>query len=118
MQKDASEGTVWHAQMAFPKSFGNVVNAKKAIEARGLNPLHYYLLTVLLGNRKQEIIDLTCSASDENVLPLPPLPNLNLSQGIGNYYVDLIIEEQLKSEGRKKRNERRSRASRRINRKR
>jgi hypothetical protein len=105
MQKDASEGTVWHAQMAFPKSFGNVVNAKKAIEARGLNPLHYYLLTVLLGNRKQEIVDLTCSASDENVLPLPPLPNLNLSQGIGNYYVDLIIEEQLKSEGRKKRNE-------------
>jgi hypothetical protein len=62
------------------------------------------LLTALPGNRKQEIIDLNCPASDENVPPLPPLPNLNLSQGVGNYYVDLIIEEELKNEGRKKRN--------------
>jgi hypothetical protein len=31
--------------------------------------------------------------------------NLNHFQGVGNYYVDLIIEEELKNEGRKKRNE-------------
>jgi hypothetical protein len=89
--------------MVFPKSFGNVVNAKKAIKARGWNPLNYYLLAVLPGERKQEPVDLTRPANDENVPPLPP--NLNISQGVGNYYVDLIIEEELKNEGRKKRNE-------------
>jgi hypothetical protein len=88
--------------MAFSNSFGNSVNAKKAIEARGWNPLNYYLLTVLPGEKGREIVDLTCPAGNENVSPLPPLPNLNLSQGVGNYYVDLIIEEELKNEGRKK----------------
>jgi hypothetical protein len=67
--------------------------------------LNYYLLTVLPGERKQELFDLTHPDNDENVPPLPRLPSLNLSQGIGNYYVDLIIEQELKNEGRKKRNE-------------
>jgi hypothetical protein len=34
-----------------------------------------------------------------------PFQQINVAQGVGNYYVDLIIEEQLKNEGRKKRNE-------------
>jgi hypothetical protein len=62
--------------MAFPKSFGNVDNAKKAIKAPGWNPLNYYLLTVLPGERKQELVDLTRPDNDENVPPLPCLPNL------------------------------------------
>ena len=33
------------------------------------------------------------------------LPRVNVAQGIGNYYVDLLIQEELKNEGRKKRNE-------------
>jgi hypothetical protein len=91
--------------MAFLKSFGNIVNAKKAIEARGWNPLNYYLLTVVPGD-KADVVDLTSREHDkENVLPLPPLPKINVAQEVGNYYVDLIIEEQLKNEGRKKRNE-------------
>ncbi len=36
---------------------------------------------------------------------MPPLPKINVAQGVGNYYIDLIIEEQLKNNGRKKRNE-------------
>ncbi len=53
-----------------------------------------------------DVVDLTSHEHDkENVPPLPPLPKINVAQGVGNYYVDLIIEEQLKNEGRKKRNE-------------
>ncbi len=91
--------------MAFPKSSGNIVNAKKAIEAQGWNPLNCYLLTVVPED-KADVVDLTsCEHDKENVPPLPPLPKLNIAQGVSNYYVDLIIEEQLKNEGRKKRNE-------------
>jgi hypothetical protein len=44
--------------MAFPKSFGNVINAKKAIEAWGWNPLNYHLLTVIPGD-KADVVDVT-----------------------------------------------------------
>ena len=91
---------------AFSQSFGNSASAKKAIEARGWNLLNYYLLTVLPGI-KQDVVDLTVDnpQNKENEVPLPPLPRVNVAQGIGNYYVDLLIQEELKNEGRKKRNE-------------
>jgi hypothetical protein len=41
--------------MAFPKSFGNSLNAKQAIAKRGWNHLNYYLLTVL--SRKDDVVD-------------------------------------------------------------
>jgi hypothetical protein len=42
--------------MAFPKSFGNSLNAKRAFDKRGWNPLNYYLLAV---PPHQEVVDLT-----------------------------------------------------------
>jgi hypothetical protein len=35
----------------------------------------------------------------------PPSKKLNVNQGIGSCYVDVLIEEELKNEGRKKRNQ-------------
>jgi hypothetical protein len=100
--------------MTLLSSLCNAINGKKSIEARGWTPLNYYLLTVLPGDRKKGSVDLTCPASDKNVLHLPPLPKLNFSQGVENYYADLIIEEELKNKEGKKQM-RRSRASRRQN---
>jgi hypothetical protein len=78
---------------AFSQSFGNSASAKKAIEARGWNLLNYYLLTVLPGI-KQDVVDLTVDnqQNKENEVPLPPLPRVNVTQGIGNYYVNLLIQ--------------------------
>jgi hypothetical protein len=88
--------------MAFPKSFGNVLNAKRAIQKRGWNPLNYYLLTVL---PTQEVVDLTTSSQENKENDPPPLPKINLSNGVGSYYLDLLLEEEKKNEGRKKRNQ-------------
>jgi hypothetical protein len=91
---------------AFSNSFAIAVSAKRAIKAWGWNPLNYYLLTVL-PSMKQDVVNLTDNnqQNKENVLPMPPLPSVNVSQGIGTYYIDLLIQEELKNEGRKKRNE-------------
>ncbi len=88
--------------MAFPKSFGNVLNAKRAIQKRGWNPLNYYLLTVL---PTQEVVDLTTGSQENKENDPPPLPKINLSNGVGSYYLDLLLEEEKKNEGRKKRNQ-------------
>jgi hypothetical protein len=40
------------------------------------------------------------AASNEYMMP-PPLPHPNITAGIGSYYMDLIKEEEQKSEGRK-----------------
>jgi len=90
---------------AFSRSFGNADAAKKAIQERGWNPLNYNLLTVL-PNKGDGVVDLTGKLQEkENVPQLPPLPKINVSHGVGSYYVDLLINEELKNEGRKKRNE-------------
>jgi hypothetical protein len=47
-----------HMNAVISQSFGNAASAKKSIEARGRNPLNYYLLTVLPGT-KQDVVDLT-----------------------------------------------------------
>ena len=62
------------------------------------------MLTVIPGD-KEDVVDLTsCEHNKENVLPLPPLPKITVAQGVSNWYINLINEEQLKNEGRKKRN--------------
>jgi hypothetical protein len=75
-------------------SFGNQKSAIKAIAHRGWNPLNSNLLTVLPD--KKDVIDLT------NVAPLKPSCPLNLSNGTTNHYLGLLVEEEIKNEGRKK----------------
>jgi hypothetical protein len=87
-------------KITFSKSFAE--NVKKAIEKRGWNPLNYYLLMAV---PFPDTINVT---GDETVHHKenepPPLTKLNVNQGIGSYYVDLLIEEELKIEGRKRTN--------------
>jgi hypothetical protein len=92
--------------VAFSNSFATAVGAKSAIQARGWNPLNYYLFTVLPG-MKQDVVDLTDDnqESKKNLVPMPSLSSVNVSQGFGTYCVDLLIQEELKNEVRKKRNE-------------
>jgi len=78
---------------AFPLSFGNQKIASKAIAHRGWNPLSFNLLTVLPD--KKDVVDLTNE-------PLKPTYGLKLSNGASNHYLDLLIEEEIKNEGRKK----------------
>ncbi len=89
--------------IAFSKSFAKAENVKKAVEKRGWNPLNYNLLTVI---PFPDAIDLTRDETihDKENQP-PPSKKLNVNQGIGSNYVDLLIEEELKNEGRKKRNQ-------------
>jgi hypothetical protein len=72
---------------AFPLSFGNQKSAIKAIAHRGWNPLNFNLLNVLPD--KNDVVDLTKE-------PLKP------THGLNNHYLDLLIEEEIKNEGRKK----------------
>jgi hypothetical protein len=80
------------------KSFGNVESAKKAIAHRGWNPLNWNLLDHL---PEEDVVDLT--QHQEEAPSLPPLPPINVTKGVGSYYVDKILEEQQKDAGRKKR---------------
>jgi len=48
-----------------------------------------------------EVVDLVDCFEDKT--QVPTYPNLNFSKGTGSYYLDKIIEEQKKDEGRKKR---------------
>jgi len=76
--------------IAFSKSFAKAENVKKAVEKRGWNPLNYNLLTVI---PFPDAIDLTRDETihDKENQP-PPSKKLNVNQGIGSYYVDLLIE--------------------------
>jgi hypothetical protein len=42
----------------------------------------------------------TTEGNDKDFLSPPPLPRPNLSQGIGSYYMDKLLEEEQKSAGR------------------
>jgi hypothetical protein len=76
---------------AFPWSFGNQGSASRAIAQRGWNPLNFNLLTVLPD--KKNVVDLTT---------IKPSCPLNILNGPSNCYLDLLIEEEIKNEGRKK----------------
>jgi hypothetical protein len=71
------------------KSFGNVESAKKAIAHRGWNPLNWNLLDHL---PEEDVVDLTQHKEEAPSLPL--LPPINVTKGVGSYYVDKILEEQ------------------------
>jgi 4-alpha-glucanotransferase len=73
-------------------SFGNQGSAIRAISQRGWNPLNFNLLTVLPDTKN--VVDLTTT--------LKPSCPLNVSNGLSNNYLDLLIEEEIKNEGRKK----------------
>jgi hypothetical protein len=78
---------------AFPLSFGNQKSAIKVIAHRGWHPLNFNLLTVLPD--KNDVVDLTKE-------PLKPTHGVNILNGASNHYLDLLIEEEIKNEGRKK----------------
>jgi len=73
-------------------SFGNQGSAIRAISQRGWNPLNFNLLTVLRNTKN--VVDLTTT--------IKPSCPLNVSTGPSNAYLDLLIEEEIKNEGRKK----------------
>lgn len=77
-----------------PLGFDNQKSAIKAIAHRGWNPLNFNLLTVV--PNKKDVIDLT------NAEILKPACSFNISNGTSNHYLDLLIEEEIKNEGRKK----------------
>ncbi len=84
---------------AFPPNFGNQKSAIKAVAQRGWNPLNFNLLTTLPD--KMDVVNLTGTTSSSSTQrELPTL--LNVSAGSANYYLDLLIEEEMKNEGWKK----------------
>jgi hypothetical protein len=72
-------------------SFGNQGSTSRAIAQRGWNPLNFNLLTVLPD--RKNVVDLTT---------IKPSCPLNISNGPSNCYLDLLIEEEIKNERRKK----------------
>lgn len=87
--------------MAFEKSFGNQKNAMKAIADRGWNPLNYNILATYQEFQKKNTVDLTIEPTTTSSVTFA-LPKININQGIGSYYLDRLIEEEKKSEGRKR----------------
>ncbi len=86
--------------MAFPRSFGNKKNAIKAIADRGWNPLNYNILTSL--PQQKDVVDLTATTVTTESSVGISVPMINVEGGVGSYYIDRLIEEEKKSEGRKK----------------
>jgi hypothetical protein len=95
--------------MAFGKSFGNQKNALKAIADRGWNPLNYNILATYKHFEK-DAIDLTLDTSTTNKMTIP---TVNIGQGAGSFYLDWLIEEENKSEARKRKLKKSSKRSRR-----
>ncbi len=86
---------------AFPRSFGNTKSAANVIASRGWNLLEYNLLPVVSDPSK--VVDLTNEDDgDMSAIPCPPFPLINITQGAGNRYLDILIEEEKKDEGRKR----------------
>jgi hypothetical protein len=75
--------------IAWPKSFGNQERAARAIEARGWNPLNYSLLDHPALKKVAAPIDLT-----------QPMPNIK--EGLAYHFMDKLIEEEKRNEGRVK----------------
>ena len=86
--------------MAFPRSFGNKKNVIKAIADRGWNPLNYNILTSL--PQQKDVVDLTATTVTTESSVGISVPMINVEGGVGSYYIDRLIEEEKKSEGRKK----------------
>jgi hypothetical protein len=82
---------------AFPKSFGNTKSAAKVVAERGWNPLNYNLIKLIPG--ANDVVDLTTTTTSSTV---NSCPEVNLKYGAGNKYLDLLIEEGKKDDGRKR----------------
>jgi hypothetical protein len=75
---------------AWHRSFGNQDRAAKAIASRGWNPLNYCLLDhPALKKVAALVVDL-------------PKATPNISSGLGYHYIDKLIEEERRNEGRVK----------------
>jgi len=75
---------------AWHRSFGNQDRAAKAIASRGWNPLNYCLLDhPALKKVAAPVVDLTKATP-------------NISSGLGYHYIDKLIEEERRNEGRVK----------------
>jgi hypothetical protein len=88
--------------MAFPTRFGNQENARKAIASRGWSPLYYKICTTL---PEKEVYDLTAEVSADKTGTATTITmhlSQNISCGAGSYYLDKLIEEEQKQEGRKR----------------
>ncbi len=92
----------------------------KGIVDRGWNPLNYNVLTILPDAKV--VVDLTSkdTTTSSSVIavpaPIATVPALNLTQGVGTYYLDMLIEEGKKDEGRQKSLRQLRRSKRQINR--
>jgi hypothetical protein len=88
--------------MAFPKSFGRQQNAVKAITSQGWNPLNYNILTTLPAKE----IDLTVDDEEQNTITAAAtattFPKINIHAGSASFYLDKLIGEERKDEGRKR----------------
>ena len=85
-------------------------NAIKAIADRGWNPLNFNILTTLPAAAKN-VVDLTADGGSDIISTSNTtstsgfrisLPEVNIENGAGSYYLDRLIEEEKKSEGSKK----------------
>ncbi len=72
----------------------------KAIADRGWNPLNYNILSTYQYFEKENTVDLTIEPTSSTVTV--GIPKLNINQGVGSCYLDRLIEEEKKSEGRKR----------------
>ena len=72
----------------------------KAIADRGWNPLNYNILATYQYFEKENTVDLTIEPTSSTVTV--GIPKLKINQGVGSYYLDRLIEEEKKSEGRKR----------------
>jgi hypothetical protein len=84
--------------MAFPKSFGNVLNAKRAIQKRGWNPLNYYLPKVL---PTQEVVDLTTSSQENKENDPPTLTEDKFEQWSGQLLPGSAAQRRKEEQGEK-----------------
>jgi hypothetical protein len=83
-------------------------NAINAIADRGWNPLNFNILTTLPATTKN-MVDLTIDGGS-NIISTTnttstsgfriSLPEVNIKNDAGSYYLDQLIEEEKRSEGR------------------
>jgi hypothetical protein len=87
---------------AWEKSFNNRKNAVPVIAHHSWNPLNYDMLDCikLSGTASSNIIDLRAASKDDNKPTPLIIPRPNINGGIGSLFIEKILEEEWKSDGR------------------